>query len=78
MPKFKGEREMTEFIEEFLDKLFTDLTDNDEWDTYASPEAVIADTEDYLSEFTVELAKYLYTPEFKAFVTEQWERHKQN
>lgn len=78
MPKFKGESEMTELIEEFLDKLFADLTDNDEWDTYASPEAVIADTENYLSEFMVELAKYLHTPEFKAFVTEQWEYHKQN
>mgnify|MGYP007011342612 CR=1 FL=1 len=78
MPEFNGEREMRELIEEFLDKLFADLTDNDEWDTYASPEAVIADTENYLSEFTVELAKYLHTPEFKTFVTEQWERHKQN
>lgn len=78
MPEFKGEREMTELVEEFLDKLFSDLTDNDEWDTYASPEAVIADTENYLSEFTVELAKYLHTPEFKAFVTEQWERHTKN
>lgn len=78
MPKFKGESEMTELIEEFLDKLFADLTDNDEWDTYASPEAVIADTEDYLSEFTIELAKHLHTPEFKAFVTEQWMKHTQN
>lgn len=78
MPEFKGEREMTELVEEFLDKLFSDLTDNDEWDTYASPEAVIADTENYLSEFTIELARYLKTPEFKAFVTEQWEHHKQN
>lgn len=69
---------MTELIEEFLDKLFSDLTDNDEWDTYASPEAVIEDTENYLSEFTVELAKYLHTPEFKAFVTEQWTRYTQN
>lgn len=69
---------MTELIEEFLDKLFADLTDNDEWDTYASPEAVIANTEDYLSEFTVELARYLKTPEFKAFVTEQWTKHTQN
>ena len=78
MPEFKGEREMTELVEEFLDKLFSDLTDNDEWDTYASPEAVITDTENYLSEFTIELARYLKTPEFKAFVTEQWEHHKQN
>ena len=69
---------MTELIEEFLDKLFADLTDNDEWDTYASPEDVIADTEDYLSKFTVELAKYLRTPEFKTFVTEQWTKHTQN
>ena len=78
MSEFKGEREMTELVEEFLDKLFSDLTDNDEWDTYASPEAVITDTENYLSEFTIELARYLKTPEFKAFVTEQWEHHKQN
>lgn len=78
MPEFKGEREMTELVEEFLDKLFSDLTDNDEWDTYASPEAVIADTENYLSEFTIELARYLKTPEFKAFVTEQWTKHTQN
>ena len=69
---------MTELIEEFLDNLFAYLADNDEWNTYASPEDVIADTEDYLSEFTVELAKYLKTPEFKAFVTEQWECHTQN
>ena len=69
---------MKEFIEEFLDNLFADLADNDEWDTYASPEDVIADTEDYLSKFTVELAKYLRTTEFKAFVTERWERHTQN
>ena len=78
MPEFKGEKEMREFVEEFLDKLFSDLTDNDEWDTYASPEAVIEDTENYLSEFTIELAKYLKTSEFKAFVTEQWERHTKN
>lgn len=78
MPEFKGEREMTELVEEFLDKLFSDLTDNDEWDTYASPEAVITDTENYLSEFTIELARYLKTPEFKAFVTEQWTKHTQN
>ena len=77
MPEFKGEREMTELVEEFLDKLFSDLTDNDEWDTYASPEAVITDTENYLSEFTIELARYLKTPEFKAFVTEQWTKHTQ-
>ena len=70
--------EMREFVEEFLDKLFADLADNDEWDTYASPEDVIADTEDYLSKFTVELAKYLRTPEFKTFVTEQWTKHTQN
>ena len=69
---------MTELIEEFLDKLFADLTDNDEWDTYARPEDVIADTEDYLSKFTVELAKYLCTPEFKAFVTELWTKHTEN
>ena len=78
MPEFKGEKEMTELIEEFLDKLFGDLADNDEWDTYASPEDVIADTADYLSKFTVELAKYLHTPEFKAFVTEQWMKHTEN
>lgn len=78
MPEFKGEREMTELVEEFLDKLFADLTDNDECDTYASPETVIADTENYLSEFTIELAKYLHTPEFKAFVAEQWTKHTQN
>lgn len=78
MPKFKGEREMRESVEEFLDKLFADWADNDEWDTYASPEDVIADTETYLSEFTVKLAKYLRTPEFKAFVTEQWTKHTQN
>lgn len=78
MPKFKGEREMREFVEEFLDKLFADWADNDEWDTYASPEDVIEDTETYLSKFTVELAKYLHTPEFKAFVTEQWTKYTQN
>lgn len=78
MPEFKGEMGMTEFIEEFLYNLFAYLTDNDEWNTYASPEDVIADTEDYLSKFTVELAKYLHTPEFKAFVTEQWTKHTQN
>lgn len=70
--------EMREFVEEFLDKLFADWADNDEWDTYASPEDVIEDTEIYLSEFTVELAKYLHTPEFKAFVTERWMKHTQN
>lgn len=78
MPEFNGEREMREFIEEFLDNLFSDWMDNDEWDTYTSPEDVIADTENYLFKFTVELAKHLHTPEFKVFVTEQWERHKQN
>lgn len=61
---------MREFVEEFLDNLFSDWTDNDEWDTYTNPEAVIEDMENFLSEFTVELAKYLHTPEFKAFVTE--------
>lgn len=69
---------MREFVDEFLDKLFADLTDNDAWADYASPEAVIEDTENYLSKFTVELAKYLKTPEFKAFVTEQWVKHTQN
>lgn len=69
---------MTELVEEFLDKLFADWADNDEWDTYASPEDVIEDTETYLSEFTVELAKYLHTPKFMAFVTEQWTKHTQN
>lgn len=69
---------MREFIEEFLDNLFADWADDDAWSTYATPEAVISDAEDYLSEFTIELAKYLKTSEFKAFVTEQWERHTQN
>lgn len=61
---------MRELVEEFLDNLFSNWTDNDEWDTYTSPEDVIEDMENFLSEFTVELAKYLHTPEFKAFVTE--------
>ena len=69
---------MREFVEEFLDNLFSEWADDDAWDTYASPEDVIAETENYLSEFTVELAKYLHTPEFKVFVTEQLAKHTQN
>lgn len=69
---------MRNFVEEFVANLFADCADDDAWDTYATPEAVIEDTENYLSKFTVELAKYLHTPEFKAFVTEQWTRHTQN
>lgn len=69
---------MTELVEEFLDNLFAYCADDDAWADYASPEAVIEDTENYLSKFTVELAKYLHTSEFKAFVTEQWKRHTQN
>ena len=69
---------MTELIEDFLDNLFAYRADDDAWDTYASPETVIEDAEDYLSKFAIELAKYLRTPEFKAFVTEQWTKHTQN
>lgn len=69
---------MRELVEEFLDNLFSNWADDDVWDTYTNPEAVIEDMENFLSEFTVELAKYLHTPEFKVFVTEQWEHHKQN
>lgn len=69
---------MTELVKEFLDNLFAYRVDDDAWDTYASPKEAIADIENFMSEFAVELAKYLHTPEFKAFVTEQWTRRTQN